>query len=121
MWIGSWAEIRSRTYIIDCKVSPLPAVSNIAATGLAIAREKVCQRVDFGFAAVWTDQVIHIEQLQRVSAIAAILLFAVLGTKLAEPLRIATAQPLSGPFTLQNEEIVKQFSVALRFQTPFGP
>jgi hypothetical protein len=49
------------------------------------------------------------------------LLFTVLGTQVAEPLRIATIQPLSEPFTLQDEEIVKQFSVVLRFQRPFGP
>lgn len=41
------------------------------------------------------------KNLQRISAIVAMSLFAVLGIQAAEPVRIATSQPLSGPFVLE--------------------
>jgi len=39
-------------------------------------------------------------------------LLTVLGVQAAEPVRIATIQPLSGPFALQGEEITRQFTAA---------
>lgn len=46
------------------------------------------------------------------SALVVVSLLTVLGVQAAEPVRIATIQPLSGPFALQGEEITRQFTAA---------
>jgi len=46
------------------------------------------------------------------SAMVVVSLLTVLGVQAAEPVRIATIQPLSGPFALQGEEITRQFTAA---------
>jgi len=46
------------------------------------------------------------------SAMVVASLLTVLGVQAAEPVRIATIQPLSGPFALQGEEITRQFTAA---------
>jgi branched-chain amino acid transport system substrate-binding protein len=54
-------------------------------------------------------------------AVAGVTLLATLGAHAAEPLRIATIQPLSGPFALQGEEIAKQLkAMAERFNAKGG-
>ncbi len=49
---------------------------------------------------------------RHISAIVTISLLTFLGAHAAEPIRIATIQPLSGPFALQGEELAKQFTAA---------
>ena len=51
-------------------------------------------------------------KLKRFSALAFVSLLTVLNVQAAEPVRIATIQPLSGPFALQGEEITRQFTAA---------
>ncbi|HUU71467.1 MAG TPA: branched-chain amino acid ABC transporter substrate-binding protein [Burkholderiales bacterium] len=46
------------------------------------------------------------------SAMVVASLLTVLNVQAAEPVRIATIQPLSGPFALQGEEITRQFTAA---------
>jgi branched-chain amino acid transport system substrate-binding protein len=56
--------------------------------------------------------------LRRIAAIVTLPLIAFLGGLAScseaqqDPVRIATIQPLTGPFALQGEELVKQFSAA---------
>lgn len=52
------------------------------------------------------------KHLKRLLALVAISLLTFLAAHAADPVRIATIQPLSGPFALQGDEIVKQLRAA---------
>jgi hypothetical protein len=92
----------------------LPAVSNIAATDFTIAYEQVCQTVAFQFVAIRTN---HGIQWNICNVNSDSNHFAIHCLCQAD-CRITSIHPLSGPFAPQGEEIVKQFSVVLRFQKP---
>ena len=51
-------------------------------------------------------------KLKHFSALAFVSLLTALNVQAADPVRIATIQPLSGPFALQGEEITRQFTAA---------